>query len=89
MESLAEEQTGLSTEKYLEMLGRPKVKTNLKKDGRFVSFNARNDCVPIRISRIWAGLEKEQITKNESARTFILYDSRKGTADSFPNLCLQ
>lgn len=47
MESLAEEQTGLSAETHLEMLLRPKV----KKDGRFLSFDARNDCILTHISR--------------------------------------
>lgn len=47
MESLAEEQTGPSAATHLEMLLRAKV----KKDGRFLSFDARNDCFPIHISR--------------------------------------
>lgn len=40
MESLAEEQTGPCAALHLEMLLRAKV----KKDGIFLTFDARNDC---------------------------------------------
>lgn len=45
-ESLAEEQTDPSAKTHLEMLFRAKV----KKEGSFLSFDARNDFVPTHIS---------------------------------------
>lgn len=60
MESLAEEQTGLSAQTHLEMLFRAKV----KKDGRCLGFDARNDCVPTHISSTMTQT-KEGASNNE------------------------
>lgn len=46
MESLADEQTDPSAKTYLEML----FKAKIKKEGSFLSFDARNDCVTKHIS---------------------------------------
>lgn len=42
MESLADEQTDPSAKTYLEML----FKAKIKKENSFLSFDARNDCIP-------------------------------------------